>query len=738
MCGSHTTVRIGTLRRMGKRGIVGVATMAALLAAPGTALADPHIPAEELLQAVNAKRAAVGVPALVLDEKMTQGCREWTDYVLQNEDAEFHDETPGRPGYTELGRRAAQRANGGWNFRDPFSPVYTAPKHRYGSWNPIPIKVGIAERREGTKVWGCEWTSLYEDADLQPARRAPANPRGYAVPGDGAKDVFLFEIASEAPTTPAQDLGFTGGDPRYAAGFHVFLYHDDLPGTALEASCRAVLLGPGGRPVDAPLFDHRMLVPRTPYLPGAAYRAVATHSPTAACGAVQRTSSSQFTTEQRKPDDGLIRIGEPYERDGRWRADSWVDPYLRTGTGTIALDWDNVHGKYTWDLKDWWAGGRPPEDLTDYRERSGNGKVTLRIRNDLRRIGATCWSPIEVTRTFTLADSGVTAGPQQTTRTSPDPCTTPPSPAAPVPASGAPGTVVRIAGAPVSEVAGVQVGGVDATAWEPDGADAIRVTVPSGARTGPLTVRTASGTGTATASFGVPATDQAAPDTWIDLGPNAGGEPSTAQVAFSSTEGGGGYRCALDGEPPAPCTSPWVREGLPAGSHTLRVTAVDAAGNADPTPALTTWRVGAGTPVEVPGAPGTTGGGSTGGGSTGGGSTGGRPGAASAATTLKLTGARIRRKTGRLTLGTVKTARRARVRVTVTARLGGRTRTLARVQRELRAGGSAALSATLSRAHRRALGRAKRLKLTVVTTTRPLPSGATTTTRRTVTAKIAA
>lgn len=59
---------------------------------------------------------------------------------------------------------------------------------------------------------------------------------------------------------------------------------------------------------------------------------------------------------------------------------------------------------------------------------------------------------------------------------------------------------------------------------------------------------------------------------------------------FASSEAGSRFRCRLDGHHYGACTSPrgyWVGPG----SHSFRVVAIDAAGNADPTPAKFSFRV---------------------------------------------------------------------------------------------------------------------------------------------------
>ncbi len=59
---------------------------------------------------------------------------------------------------------------------------------------------------------------------------------------------------------------------------------------------------------------------------------------------------------------------------------------------------------------------------------------------------------------------------------------------------------------------------------------------------------------------------------------------------FASSEAGSHFRCRLDRRPPRPCASPRAYTVGP-GRHTVRVVAIDSAGNADPTPAVFRFRV---------------------------------------------------------------------------------------------------------------------------------------------------
>jgi PKD repeat protein/lysophospholipase L1-like esterase len=89
-----------------------------------------------------------------------------------------------------------------------------------------------------------------------------------------------------------------------------------------------------------------------------------------------------------------------------------------------------------------------------------------------------------------------------------------------------------------------------------------------------------------TVSFSV---DEQPPETFIDRAPEFAGEKAT--IAFSGSADATEYECALDGREFAPCTSPHIYEGLDEGQHEVRVRAIDAVGNVDPTPATAEFSV---------------------------------------------------------------------------------------------------------------------------------------------------
>lgn len=85
--------------------------------------------------------------------------------------------------------------------------------------------------------------------------------------------------------------------------------------------------------------------------------------------------------------------------------------------------------------------------------------------------------------------------------------------------------------------------------------------------------------------------DTQGPDTAIDSAPPATVTTSSTSVSFSSPEPGVSFDCRLDGSGYSPCTSPRALTGLTEGNHTFFVRAKDGLGNADASPAATTFTV---------------------------------------------------------------------------------------------------------------------------------------------------
>ena len=86
-----------------------------------------------------------------------------------------------------------------------------------------------------------------------------------------------------------------------------------------------------------------------------------------------------------------------------------------------------------------------------------------------------------------------------------------------------------------------------------------------------------------------PTADQTAPETEIVSSPTAS-ESALAASSFEFTANESAtFMCSVDGQAYAPCGSPTEYGDLGPGWHTFAVQATDAAGNADPSPAQTSW-----------------------------------------------------------------------------------------------------------------------------------------------------
>jgi hypothetical protein len=84
--------------------------------------------------------------------------------------------------------------------------------------------------------------------------------------------------------------------------------------------------------------------------------------------------------------------------------------------------------------------------------------------------------------------------------------------------------------------------------------------------------------------------DTTPPQTTIGKGPKKQTAATKAKFTFSS-EAGATFTCRLDKKSAKSCTSPYKVKKLKPGKHKLTVTAKDAAGNTDPSPAVFTWKV---------------------------------------------------------------------------------------------------------------------------------------------------
>ncbi|BBK33004.1 hypothetical protein STHU_36380 [Allostella humosa] len=97
-----------------------------------------------------------------------------------------------------------------------------------------------------------------------------------------------------------------------------------------------------------------------------------------------------------------------------------------------------------------------------------------------------------------------------------------------------------------------------------------------------------------------PAADTIPPDSWVQSGPPVDTDSTTATFVFSSDEEGVRFETALDGGQWQAAGASATFTGLAPGDHVLLVRAIDGAGNADPTPAIYPWSIGAPSPDTIP------------------------------------------------------------------------------------------------------------------------------------------
>ncbi len=564
------------------------------LAVPAVATAEPHVSPQVLLDDVNAYRATLGFPPLVIDDALASSCQKHVDYMFANggpaKVPDGHDEIPGNPGYTPEGDEAAHASILGYDLLNDNKPFFRAPTHLWFFLHPLGVRAGVAQRTDTVDgqplTLSCMRT---EYADASGQRRAPRTPPAiWSYPADGATGVSVFLSAAEIPHIPAYQVGLTN-DPAasYIAGEHVLLWHDDVEGEQMNAICRAALIGPGGQPVRAP-WQSQLVVPAEPLIPGGSYTTVATMSTTEDCGDTQRVGQTSMTTAPRLKDSELVTFFEPFARDGKTFGASEPNETLKLVRGGIKVTY--VPGGYSFELDGCW------EYRCEWELSNMNPGQSLEVAYTSKQIdlGPGCYGPARIVGTYTKGADGTTYTRNEVTVTplGSGECEALPKVQSAAPNRGAPGRVVTITGEALGLTTGVSFGGVAATAWKPT-SGGLLVTVPSGARSGPVTVTTPTGTVVAIARFGVSRRDRVSPDTQVLLGPPPLTSSSTASFVFSATERRSSYQCSLDGAKFRKCRSPLRFEGLRVGRHILKVRATDRAGNADRSAARYPWQVAA-------------------------------------------------------------------------------------------------------------------------------------------------
>ena len=209
-----------------------LAAAVALVALPSAAHA---FTAGEIVAALNAQRAANGIPAGIVERPdWSQRCVKHNDYEKQNGGVLTHEEDPAKPGYTEDGKWAGQNSvlasGSSWANGNPFEH---APIHLHQLLAARLAEQG-ADEHDGL-VCATTWPGM--------TRPHPAGGVVYAYPGDGRTGVPPSEIVHESPFVPGDFVGLPEGTKT---GPHVYVMVDGPWNDARTRIDSATLTGPEG------------------------------------------------------------------------------------------------------------------------------------------------------------------------------------------------------------------------------------------------------------------------------------------------------------------------------------------------------------------------------------------------------------------------------------------------------------------------------------------------------------
>jgi hypothetical protein len=270
-----------------------LACLAALGVVPAVA-AGAATPSQAIA-ALNAQRAANGIPAGVVENPAwSDGCRLHNDYLRFNDLFE-HDEDPTLPGYTPEGDAAGAGSvlARGQTFGDGRNPFDTAPAHLMQLLAPRLSVTGVNDAGGYVCMW--TWAGY---------QRLPApTDTLYSYPGDGVQGVPAEETAVEDPFVPGDFVGLAQGT---TTGPHLYLLADGpwVASGGIASVAAASLVGPEGRvelrsvtnatPDIGPVLPSgAILIPARPLRPGSDYQAQVTLQ---SSGGAQVTRAWRFRT----------------------------------------------------------------------------------------------------------------------------------------------------------------------------------------------------------------------------------------------------------------------------------------------------------------------------------------------------------------------------------------------------------------------------------------------------------
>jgi len=254
--------------------LVAAASAAMAVALTAAAASGPAGGHPAILAALNAERAANGIPAH-LRENLTwsANCARHVQYMAATGTL-THEENRASPEYTEAGSWAGEHAvlalGYAWNSGNPFA---SAPLHLIQLMSPELRQIGIAEDLE-RYLCITTWPG-YSSAGWR-------KPTVYTYPGNHVTGVPFAETPRELPFVPGDFVGIPRGQPT---GFNIMVFAEGVADPWHEHITGATVRGPTGpvavRTVDRTtptVGDHLppgggFVIPIRPLRPGTLYRA---------------------------------------------------------------------------------------------------------------------------------------------------------------------------------------------------------------------------------------------------------------------------------------------------------------------------------------------------------------------------------------------------------------------------------------------------------------------------------
>lgn len=208
---------------------------AAALATAAAAAGGGVVGHPDILAALNAERAANGLPAAVRENQAwSANCADHVHYMASTGSL-THTEDPGSPQYTANGSWAGEHSvlalGFSWDDGDPFE---SAPLHLIQLMSPELRQVGVAEDDNG-----------YLCVTTWPGYRSGGwrKPTMYTYPGNGTTGVPYAETPDEFPFVPGDFVGIRRGAPT---GFNIMVFAEDVPDAWNAHIASASVTGPGG------------------------------------------------------------------------------------------------------------------------------------------------------------------------------------------------------------------------------------------------------------------------------------------------------------------------------------------------------------------------------------------------------------------------------------------------------------------------------------------------------------